>query len=70
MLDHPKCKAIGEIGLDYSGSFSSEGDLQKRVLHKHLKLAVKKKKPIVIHAREADDDIIKELLKVTPFLLT
>ena len=60
-LSHPKCVAYGEIGLDYSDHSPSPRDIQKQVFRKQLNLAVESKKPLVLHCRDAEDDM-KEIL--------
>ena len=52
--------AIGETGLDY---FRSEGDLdwQRDRFRIHISAAKDLKKPLIIHTREARDDVIKIL---------
>ena len=45
---------IGEIGLDYH--YDCDKDIQKLVFEKQIKLALKYKKPIVIHTRDAIQD--------------
>lgn len=57
--------AIGEIGLDYH--FSSERQWQWQVLELMLGLAKQYAKPIVIHNREADDDMLSILAEHAPF---
>lgn len=58
--DHPKVVAIGEAGLDYFRNNSSvEG--QERGFRRHIAAARETKLPLVIHAREADDDIARIL---------
>ncbi|UCD95551.1 MAG: TatD family hydrolase [Candidatus Zixiibacteriota bacterium] len=52
LSDHRKVVAIGEIGLDYYRDLSPR-NIQQRVFHKQLELAVEKKLPVVIHTREA-----------------
>lgn len=52
MLQHPKMKAVGEIGLDHHYDFSPR-DIQKQVFEMQLELAVKTRKPVIIHSREA-----------------
>lgn len=56
MLVHPKCVAIGEIGLDYHYMNSPE-DIQKKAFRSQLELAKELKKPVVMHCREAIEDI-------------
>ncbi|MBS4216638.1 TatD family hydrolase [Neobacillus rhizophilus] len=58
---HPKVVAIGEMGLDYHWDKSPK-DIQKEVFRKQIRLAKKVKLPIVIHNREATQDIV-EILK-------
>jgi TatD DNase family protein len=61
-LNHPKVKAIGEMGLDYYWDRSFEVK-QKELFIKQIKLANKYKLPIVVHMRDAINDtfeIIKE----------
>jgi TatD DNase family protein len=57
---HPKCRAIGEIGLDYHYDHSPR-DIQKTVLDRQLQLARKLELPIVIHSREGEDDLLSAL---------
>ncbi|WP_226038383.1 TatD family hydrolase [Aquibacillus saliphilus] len=58
---HPKVVAIGEMGLDYHWDKSPK-DVQKEVFRKQIQLAKKVDLPIIIHNREATEDII-QLLK-------
>lgn len=62
---HPKCVAIGEIGLDYHYDFSPR-DIQKDVFEKQLILAKELELPVIIHDREAHEDTLKLLKKYTP----
>ncbi len=54
---HPKCVAVGEIGLDYHYDFSPR-DTQRAVFAKQMEIASTAGLPIVIHTREAWDDTI------------
>lgn len=54
---HPKVVAIGEMGLDYHWDTSPK-DVQEEVFRKQIRLAKKLKMPIIIHNREATEDII------------
>jgi TatD DNase family protein len=58
---HPKVVALGEIGLDYHWDKSPK-DVQKEVLRKQIRIAKKVNLPIIIHSREATQDIM-EILK-------
>ncbi len=53
---HPKCRAIGEIGLDYH-YMNSPKDSQQRVFEIQLALAKELDLPAVVHCRDAVDDI-------------
>ena len=53
---HPKCVGIGESGLDYHYNYAPP-DVAKRVFRAQIALARELALPLVIHAREADDDI-------------
>ena len=50
--------AIGEIGLDYHYDFSPR-PAQHLVFAEQLGLARERDLPVVIHAREADDDVVR-----------
>jgi TatD DNase family protein len=54
---HPRCIAIGEAGLDYHYDRSPR-DVQRRVFRTHIAAAREAGLPLVIHARDADDDMI------------
>lgn len=58
---HPKCVAIGEIGLDYYYNELSAADVQKRAFSKQIEIAKELGKPIIVHNRESDDDLIEIL---------
>jgi TatD DNase family protein len=57
LSDHPKVVAIGEMGLDYHWD-KSPHDVQKEVFRKQIALAKKVNLPIIIHNREATEDIV------------
>jgi TatD DNase family protein len=57
---HEKVVAIGETGLDYHYD-NSPRDVQRRVMIRHLRLAVEKGLPAIIHSREAKEDTIRIL---------
>lgn len=52
-----RCAALGEIGLDYHYDHSPR-EVQRKVFQTQLALAQELKLPVVIHAREADDDLL------------
>jgi TatD DNase family protein len=57
---HPRCVAIGEAGLDYHYD-KSPHDVQQRVFRTHIEAARETGLPLVIHARNADEDMIRIL---------
>lgn len=55
-LAHPSVVAVGETGLDYHYDFSPR-PAQRAAFEAQLELAGAAGKPVVVHAREADDDM-------------
>ena len=53
---HPKCVGIGEAGLDYHYDYAPR-DIAARVFRTHLAAARAGGLPLVIHARDADEDV-------------
>ncbi|MDR0271222.1 TatD family hydrolase [Paenibacillus sp.] len=60
LCSHEKVVAIGEIGLDYYWDTSPK-EVQHHVLRQQIGLARELKMPIVIHNRDAHEDIVKIL---------
>jgi TatD DNase family protein len=56
LAGNPKVLAIGEIGLDYFYDHSPR-ETQRRILVQQLELARELKLPVVIHCRDAWDDL-------------
>ncbi|HZH12627.1 MAG TPA: TatD family hydrolase [Microvirga sp.] len=57
---HPRCVAMGEAGLDYHYD-KSPRDVQRKVFRTHIEAARETGLPLVIHARNADEDMIEIL---------
>lgn len=55
-LQDPAVVAAGETGLDYHYDHSPRAD-QRRAFEAQLALAARLRKPVVVHARDADDDL-------------
>ncbi len=73
LASHPKCVAFGEAGLDYHYDGPSH-DAQAARFRAHIAAARETQLPLVIHARDADEDIGDILEEETargafPFLL-
>ncbi|HET6762790.1 MAG TPA: TatD family hydrolase [Longimicrobiaceae bacterium] len=56
LIAHPRVVALGETGLDYHYDFAPR-DRQIASFTRHLELAATSGLPVVVHAREADDDV-------------
>lgn len=61
-INHPKCVAVGEIGLDYHWvKENAQREKQKEYFKKQIELAIKFDKPIIVHIREATEDSLNIL---------
>ncbi len=63
---HPKCVAVGEVGLDYYRNLSPKEDQQK-VFIEMLTLAKSRELPLIIHSRQAADEMVSLLKEQGPF---
>jgi TatD DNase family protein len=66
---HPKCVGIGEAGLDYHYNYAP-ANVAKTVFRAQIGLARELALPLVIHARQADEDvaaILREEMARGPF---
>ena len=67
LAQHPKCVAIGEIGLDYYWEENPPREFQQRVFREQMALACELHLPVIVHDREAHADsltIVKEFPEV------
>lgn len=56
LLEDPRVVAAGEMGLDYHYDFSPR-DVQRQAFASQLELASKRGLPVIVHCREAVDDV-------------
>jgi TatD DNase family protein len=56
----PLARGLGEIGLDYHYDFAPRA-AQQAVFREQIRLAERRRLPIVVHTREADDDTFRLL---------
>ncbi|MFE0345614.1 TatD family hydrolase [Priestia megaterium] len=57
LAQHPKVVALGEMGLDYHWDKSPK-EVQKDVFRRQIRLARKVNLPIIIHNRDATEDVV------------
>lgn len=57
---HPRCVAVGELGLDYYYENSSQ-QLQFQAIEAQLQHSAEIGKPVVVHTRDADADTLRFL---------
>lgn len=50
--------AVGEIGLDYYYDFAPK-DVQQAIFREQLRIAKRKDRPVIVHNRESDDDVLR-----------
>ncbi|MEW5422506.1 TatD family hydrolase [Amorphus sp. 3PC139-8] len=60
LAQHPKVVAIGEAGLDYYYDYAPRED-QAEGFRRHIRAARETGLPLVIHARDADEDVAEIL---------
>lgn len=65
LLHHPKMIAVGETGLDFFKNYSPQQD-QRDHFRKQIELAKECDKPLIIHSRDAKEDIISILQDYYP----
>ena len=67
-LTHSKCVALGEIGLDYSEHSLKQSSkvAQKELLYRLLPYCQAFNKPVVLHCRDAEDDLFEIISTALP----
>jgi TatD DNase family protein len=67
LLSHPRAVAVGEIGLDLffrPGYHEVPESVQRRSLRIMLELAAKRDKPVLVHDRDAHDEVMAAIGEV------
>ncbi|NPA10861.1 MAG: TatD family hydrolase [Epsilonproteobacteria bacterium] len=65
-INHPKCVAVGEIGLDYHWVKERDKQLKQiELFHRQIEIAKEHNKPIIVHIREATQDSV-DVIKAHP----
>jgi TatD DNase family protein len=65
LLAAPEVVAVGETGLDYHYMHSPR-ETQRRAFEAHLELGLELGKPVIVHARDADEDMAAILRSLEP----
>ena len=65
-LDHPRCVAVGEIGLDFAEEGHEDRELQVASLLKQIDMAKERNLPILLHCRRAFDRLPDLLVPYAP----
>ena len=60
LLDHPRCAAVGEIGLDFFRNLSPP-DVQRAALDRQLSSAAARDLPVIVHDRDAHGEVTAAL---------
>lgn len=64
LASHPRVRAIGETGLDYFRTPPELQEIQRYSFKRHIEIAKKHKLALVIHDRDAHQDVLKTLEEV------
>ena len=65
LATHPRAVALGEMGLDFYRNYSPR-EAQLEVLKGQLELAQELRKPVILHNREADEELLAILEEYRP----
>ncbi len=68
LLQQPRVKAVGEIGLDYYYDDNAPHPVQKAIFRRQMELAEQYHLPVIVHDRDAHQDtlaLVKDYPKVT-----
>jgi TatD DNase family protein len=67
-ISHEKCIAVGECGLDWfripnGAKIEEVKQYQIKCFSEQLELAIKYKKPVILHSRDTDEDMVEVVSK-------
>lgn len=65
LAKHPRVRAIGETGLDYFRTPLDLQEIQRESFRRHIEIAKEHELALVIHDREAHEDVLKVLEEVS-----
>lgn len=60
LMNHEHVVAVGEIGLDYHYDFSPR-EVQQTVFREQVRIAKRAHKPVIVHNRTSDEDLLRIL---------
>ncbi len=66
LTNHERVRAVGETGLDYYRTPPAGRDAQEESFRRHIDLAKRRNLALVIHDRDAHDDVVRVLLEEGP----
>jgi TatD DNase family protein len=58
---HPRVRAVGETGLDFFRTGADGRSVQEESFRRHIAIAKDRRKPLVIHDRDAHDAVVRVL---------
>ncbi len=58
LAEHPRCVAVGEVGLDYYWDAEHKNE-QRLLFRQMIRLALEVDKPVIVHDREAHGDCLE-----------
>jgi len=61
LAGHPRVRAVGETGLDFFRTGEDGRDVQEESFRRHIAMAKSRDKALVIHDRDAHDDVVRVL---------
>ena len=61
LAQHPRVRAVGETGLDYFRTGPEGREAQHRSFRAHIRMAHRHDRTLVIHDRDAHDDVLRLL---------